>query len=57
MSNFHPRSRLASHEVINQPEVPGDIPLMSDPAMCVGVDNAFARLSHVSGVWDSDVAR
>jgi len=57
MSNFHPRSELATHEVTNQPEALGDVSLMNDPAMSDAIDNAFSHLSQVGGMADKEAAR
>jgi len=57
MSNFHPRSRLATHEVINQPEALGSVCLLNDPAMRETVENAFERLSRAGGVSNVEAAQ
>ncbi|PHS23460.1 MAG: DNA alkylation response protein [Robiginitomaculum sp.] len=44
MSDFHPRSTLATHDVSNQPAALGDVSLMSDPALKDAVNAAFSRL-------------
>jgi len=46
MSDFHPRSTLATHEVSNQPEALGDVALMADPALKDALNAAFSRLKN-----------
>ncbi len=52
MSIFHPRAHLASHEVINQPQVLGDVSLLKDPALSEVISIAFEHLALATDLPD-----
>jgi putative acyl-CoA dehydrogenase len=52
MTNNPPRSELATHDVLNQPPLPGDFNLFGDPALQSATGIGFARLSQHDGPVD-----
>ena len=49
MKTYCPRTELATHEVSNQPPLPGDFNLMADPALRDSLAAAFNRLGASGG--------
>ena len=56
MKPYHPRTELATHEVTNQPALPGDFNLMGDPALRDALARAFNRLGQSDGPIDGLLA-
>ncbi|MBL4853641.1 MAG: acyl-CoA dehydrogenase family protein [Robiginitomaculum sp.] len=52
MKTQHPRSELSTHEVINQPPLPGDFNLSDDPAFKSAIGSGLAKLSLSGGPKD-----
>lgn len=52
MKTPKPRTELATHEVLNQPPLPGDFNLFGDPALASAVSTGLARLSIANGPVD-----
>jgi len=52
MTSNNPRGHLATHDVLNQPPLPGDFNLFGDPAMQSSVEFSLRRLSQHGGPKD-----
>ncbi len=52
MKTQHPRSELSTHEVVNQPPLPGDFNLFDDPALKSAIGSGSAILTLSGGPKD-----
>ncbi len=52
MKKQHPRTELSTHEVINQPPLPGDFSLFDDPALKSAIGTGSEKLSLAGGPKD-----
>ncbi|MCF6220963.1 MAG: acyl-CoA dehydrogenase family protein [Robiginitomaculum sp.] len=52
MKTQNPRTELATHDVLNQPPLPGDFNLFADPALTSAIGSGLAKLSQSGGPVD-----